>query len=1642
VNDSIIFTISRKSSCENSDVASSRDTVEFRPSSGTCSFKSEISNPYDFLSPAFTVVPPTSITEASLNQLETREIKIINGGNGSTDTVFFYVIYQDTAVENSTALNTIKVGAIDFPPYRINADTLFYKIYGSTLFGGDASFSNSESITILEPIIILKCGSLSNVTKYNASWGVNANMICENEQATSGVISMNNNLPKLNVTLENTDIYDFCYIGDSKTVVLKIKNTGNGSATNLDLLIRNQIPGSTLSPLRIDTAGGFIVKNKDGIQIGVLNVSVNGFASNYPNAIISTGPGSCNTPPYIFSVSGKSNSIVIPAHDSIYVEVKMASLNFGCTGTCSSSDLYSWVAMQTQVTYKNQCASATYTEDIKTIATRYYAFYRYTVEHVTDIVGYGTDNKFDYNIDLTNLQTFGNPDNTGEFYIGIDVKSSGITPTITSIDILGDSYPVQYFTDSIILIGPLNNNRVYNVAGQKLVIPMEASCSKGGGMKSLRHFFYLKYSSCAPWISIACKQTSIFIHCALPCPKGGATPQKFTLKRITYGLKDADNNGIPDDGITKASASEIEDHRSVNGDTLLATWNVKVTQNTDVSDTNVGRNFRYVYFNFKLTGNELSLNSNGSVNIAGPGVATIYPKVGSPISCTVTPTLSTVASVGIYAHYELDNLCRGSSWLDGDSIVFEAKYTTVCYNSDNFSKGVHAGFRNFITKNEVYASYERLTNTYEVPNEGLLYTCFTYNDYNTMNYIWLSPYISTDQVIKGCTGRVLSNIRQYTRYQEGSNSFPNEYRNFFTPSIMKILIPKGYIHRLGSARLIDNPVSGRAAMSDAVIADADISKVNDTLFVDVSKIFTTSGGTWTPPDEHSQYTVSILLDPTCESASGTFASATNTNGVGNGINTPNIYNAYLSPTTTFNGSVANVGYTVTTPQLNLQGGGIYTSPNASGKWNIQIQNQSNVASASNVWVYISPKNSLTDIVLTDGTTTYLPDANGFYQLGNMLESSIRNLVVTSKIGACTKDSMLINVGFSCSSYPTTFISESCIITKWLIIENTSSQIQLSVLQQPGHATSGVIPLCSIDSTVLLINSALAGNIKNPYITFNPPVGLSLSGTTVSVEYPLGSGNIQLANTISLPGGGYRVNLNEHTLISDSNIKGTLSSNSTLYPTGQDRQAKITLKFSTNCDFVSGSPLVFNGYASRPCGLPAIGNGIYTITNSLNIDGVTPLGNASLNFDIGSSPSTTCNSALNIKSILTAFDFTTSATDTVIYMIPTAMQYAGNLTSGFTGSVSGGGLFPTILKIAVPAGISSGTPINYGFDVLANSQGCDSGSITGSLQRMGEVLNCSGTSCPSASRVIIASNTSPKIEIKKPSLSIVKMEKLDDSAKWVAGTHINRVKMVYRNEGTLNYVSGSDSVEFFCTSAGSVPFYKTSITKSILVGASDSEVYDIIIPVSSCAAGNFVESRIPTETSSGTTQCMCSPSSLLASAALPIGMLSYEANSKSCVVSINWMFSSSISSQLSTISVERSNDGKQYSTLAVLNGSETHYTDVTPSLGTWLYRLRIESKEGKVNYSPVKVMTTENCKDFEVLIYPNPASEQLNITLQGSSKVQSYELLDVVGKKIRSGNLESSSNNVLDVSQLSKGSYIIKLTIDGTTTNQQIQLTKQ
>ena len=161
--------------------------------------------------------------------------------------------------------------------------------------------------------------------------------------------------------------------------------------------------------------------------------------------------------------------------------------------------------------------------------------------------------------------------------------------------------------------------------------------------------------------------------------------------------------------------------------------------------------------------------------------------------------------------------------------------------------------------------------------------------------------------------------------------------------------------------------------------------------------------------------------------------------------------------------------------------------------------------------------------------------------------------------------------------------------------------------------------------------------------------------------------------------------------------------------------------------------------------------------------------------------------------------------------------------------------------------------------------------------------------------------------------------------------------------------------------------------------------------------------------------------------LPVKWLSFNANlTSNNVVTINWEISETINS--SRFEVECSQNGidfKKIGMVEISTNKNYQFVDENVNEGNNYYRIKQIDENGNFTFS--KVVTVFNRYKTKVIVFPNPVTNQLNVSLPlDANHLSVYSSL---GKKLMEYDVRLKSSLSIDVSHLAKGSYYIQVISD-------------
>jgi YHYH protein/Secretion system C-terminal sorting domain len=160
--------------------------------------------------------------------------------------------------------------------------------------------------------------------------------------------------------------------------------------------------------------------------------------------------------------------------------------------------------------------------------------------------------------------------------------------------------------------------------------------------------------------------------------------------------------------------------------------------------------------------------------------------------------------------------------------------------------------------------------------------------------------------------------------------------------------------------------------------------------------------------------------------------------------------------------------------------------------------------------------------------------------------------------------------------------------------------------------------------------------------------------------------------------------------------------------------------------------------------------------------------------------------------------------------------------------------------------------------------------------------------------------------------------------------------------------------------------------------------------------------------------------------LPVELTAFEARSKNCTIALCWK--TAIERNVKQFELQYSQDGKDFETVYTAqpkgNSSEYNYTHYTPT-GHYYYRLKTVDFDGSSQYSPV-LAALLGCKNqADVLIYPNPANDVLQISLNNFKTRNTATVFDGTGNVIGQFEVQDGSNTY-NTSALPSGFYKLQI----------------
>lgn len=164
-------------------------------------------------------------------------------------------------------------------------------------------------------------------------------------------------------------------------------------------------------------------------------------------------------------------------------------------------------------------------------------------------------------------------------------------------------------------------------------------------------------------------------------------------------------------------------------------------------------------------------------------------------------------------------------------------------------------------------------------------------------------------------------------------------------------------------------------------------------------------------------------------------------------------------------------------------------------------------------------------------------------------------------------------------------------------------------------------------------------------------------------------------------------------------------------------------------------------------------------------------------------------------------------------------------------------------------------------------------------------------------------------------------------------------------------------------------------------------------------------------------------------ALPLTLLSFNAQKGTAENLLTWATANE--TNFSYFGVENSTTGVAFTQIGKVQpkGAGTYqFTHVKPAAAINYYRLKLQDKDGRFTYSPVR--SINNLGSISIQLSPNPVADVLKLNIAGNA-TQNLQVVvtDMLGKPVITKQLMAAPGTTvqqLNISQLSKGSYVVKV----------------
>ncbi len=166
--------------------------------------------------------------------------------------------------------------------------------------------------------------------------------------------------------------------------------------------------------------------------------------------------------------------------------------------------------------------------------------------------------------------------------------------------------------------------------------------------------------------------------------------------------------------------------------------------------------------------------------------------------------------------------------------------------------------------------------------------------------------------------------------------------------------------------------------------------------------------------------------------------------------------------------------------------------------------------------------------------------------------------------------------------------------------------------------------------------------------------------------------------------------------------------------------------------------------------------------------------------------------------------------------------------------------------------------------------------------------------------------------------------------------------------------------------------------------------------------------------------------------LPVELVSFTAKPKDNCVILEWATANELNNDY--FQVERSSNGSDFQAVGdKIDGAGTtneplnyEFIDTAPLSGISYYRLKQVDFDGQHSYSDVKAVQIGNAPKGEMLVFPNPTRDLLQIRWEGDQPIDKLRFLDASGQLLSINALINDKQAEINLNGLPAGMYFLEL----------------